>query len=536
MEMASRATTPASPLGAFVLTHAVGVQPVAAAAGQGVIEREAQVIASEEPLERARRLLAPVVVACDPVRRQARRNRHRGFDRLLIEARARSASRIEPVRSDRHEVRAPGPLHADQPGERRQRRLGEVGAFEIDTGHEQRVRQRRIGVRQHVFEPAPLRARRAPVQLQQPIGQFELQLSGHAVTPVATLVRVNSEHDVRPRAGAREVPHGQQRLFEQPASQAAESLVVGSAQHETECRHRAAMSVLGPVRVEPPAVVAHHVVEPFRARVECMPQKRQVPMRERGRLAALLQQDGKRDGAGIVVGRVAFGVVRDRVGCMLQQPGVVCHCPQVIELRFRQFGAVLERRRFEDRPGMTRALLPHLGEHIQITAGHDGPGHLAAEQVRPLPHRVPIGVTSQKVDNPVGDRVGIRERHQHTAALVEQFLGVPVRRGDHRLACPHAVRERAGDDLRATQVRREVQVRRPDAFDEFLLAHETVYEDHVRIDAAALRTPLEREPVQFAVTLLHVRVGGAQDDVHDLRMGFDDARERIDDVLNALVR
>lgn len=84
------------------------MQAVAAAAGVGVINRQAEVVAAQEPLEGAARLLAPAGIAGEAIRFQAGGGRRLGLHRLLVEACLLAAAHIEAVRADGHKVAAHG--------------------------------------------------------------------------------------------------------------------------------------------------------------------------------------------------------------------------------------------------------------------------------------------------------------------------------------------------------------------------------------------------------------------------------------------
>ena len=150
-----------------------------------------------------------------------------------------------------------------------------------------------------------------------------------------------------------------------------------------------------------------------------MPQKGEIPRAERRRVSALLQQDGEHEGACVVVRGVAFVVVRDRIGGVLEQACIVGHRPKMIEFEVRQLRALLEGRGLEHRAQVPGSRLAYLCEQIQIAARHDGPDHVAPKQIRPLPHRMPIRVPAQEIDDPGRDRLRIAERHEQAAALIE---------------------------------------------------------------------------------------------------------------------
>src|SRR5271170_2090596 len=72
-------------LPAPVLVRAVGMQAIATATGFQIDEGRRHVIAAEKPRESPRRLVPPFDIAIPSPRCQARRDRRRGFQWLLIE-------------------------------------------------------------------------------------------------------------------------------------------------------------------------------------------------------------------------------------------------------------------------------------------------------------------------------------------------------------------------------------------------------------------------------------------------------------------
>src|ERR1039457_5535287 len=88
-------------LGALILAQTVHVQAVPTAAGGRIVERQAQIVSTEEPLERAPRLRDPEHVARRMIRFDAGGNRYLGFDGLLVELRAFLAARIKSRSEER---------------------------------------------------------------------------------------------------------------------------------------------------------------------------------------------------------------------------------------------------------------------------------------------------------------------------------------------------------------------------------------------------------------------------------------------------
>ena len=80
------------------------MQAVPAAAGDGIIKRQLQIVVAEEPVESRPGFAAPAAVASDAVGLQTRRNRAGGFKRLLIETSLLAILAIETLRTDRHKV------------------------------------------------------------------------------------------------------------------------------------------------------------------------------------------------------------------------------------------------------------------------------------------------------------------------------------------------------------------------------------------------------------------------------------------------
>ena len=68
-----------------------------------------------------------------------------------------------------------------------------------------------------------------------------------------------------------------------------------------------------------------------------------------------------------------------------------------------------------------------------------------------------------------------------------------------------------------------------------VLAHEPVVKNHASVDAELPGSCLEHQPIRFAFTLDDVRMRRAEHDVDGVGMSGENRRQRIDDVLDALV-
>src|SRR5665811_844641 len=90
--------------GALVLVRPVGMQAVAATAAGRIVERQAQVLPTQEPLESGRRLAVPALVVGHRICLEASRNGGGGFERLLVEARLLATLLVPAVGTDRHEM------------------------------------------------------------------------------------------------------------------------------------------------------------------------------------------------------------------------------------------------------------------------------------------------------------------------------------------------------------------------------------------------------------------------------------------------
>src|SRR5205085_1690294 len=88
----------------LILVDAVLLEAVAAAAGDGIVNLQPEVIVAQVPVEGVPGLLEPIAAVRGTVRRQTRRDRSVGIDRLLVEDGALLALLVEALRADRAEV------------------------------------------------------------------------------------------------------------------------------------------------------------------------------------------------------------------------------------------------------------------------------------------------------------------------------------------------------------------------------------------------------------------------------------------------
>ena len=82
------------------------MQTISSTARRRVVNRKIKIVAAEEPVESAPRLLVPVLVARDPMRFEASGHHGLSFHRLLIEAGAFTAAAVTFYAVDRQGTEA----------------------------------------------------------------------------------------------------------------------------------------------------------------------------------------------------------------------------------------------------------------------------------------------------------------------------------------------------------------------------------------------------------------------------------------------
>ena len=107
-------------LGAFVLVHVALAETVAATAGREVVERPAETVASEEPLEGALRAGAVLGIAGDDERGELCLDEGRRVERLLVAGARRGLVRAAPFVAGEPQEPVREPALVAEPGERLQ--------------------------------------------------------------------------------------------------------------------------------------------------------------------------------------------------------------------------------------------------------------------------------------------------------------------------------------------------------------------------------------------------------------------------------
>src|SRR5437870_1218273 len=117
------------------------MQSVTTPSCAGVVERFSEVVPSKEPLETASRCALPVFVMRESKGLQTSRDGSIGFHRLLIEARAFTATLPKTVGTNRREMSCLRSLRFHQPAERLQTCLKYLATRSPMTTQNHRMRK-----------------------------------------------------------------------------------------------------------------------------------------------------------------------------------------------------------------------------------------------------------------------------------------------------------------------------------------------------------------------------------------------------------
>ena len=314
----------------------------------------------------------------------------------------------------------------------------------------------------------------------------------------------------------------------------------GTSHAYAQCPEGSALTVLRSLFIQPAPVEAQVVVKAFGFEIESMMEESrggggECPHGLRV-LAQFTEQHGEDEGAGVIVGAVAFGKIRNTEDSVLEDAGGIGHAREVTQLDGRQFPRLLVERLGSKRLSRRRRhFQPGTLERTHVHLRHVAPDHLAADAVGVLANGVAAGIVPEQAGHFTRDGGCVAEWHQHTAVFRQQFGGVPVGRGDHGFAGAKGVGQRARGDLRFVQVRGDVKVGRADELLEILKVDELVVEDDVLVDFVLLSENFETQPVGFAVLPQLVGMGGAEDNINNLGELRENLRQGIEHVLDALV-
>ena len=144
-------------------------------------------------------------------------------------------------------------------------------------------------------------------------------------------------------------------------------------------------------------------------------------------------------------------------------------------------------------------------------------------------------LVAQQVDDGARDGLCVAEWHQFAAFLGQQFCRVPVGRGHNRVTGAERIGQRARGYLCFSKVGRKVDVRRADKPHQFLQFDEAIEECNVLLHSKVLGHPLKAQSVKLTLMAQKIGVRLAHHDENRVRKFSDDARQRAQGVLDALV-
>ena len=104
----------------------------------------------------------------------------------------------------------------------------------------------------------------------------------------------------------------------------------------------------------------------------------------------------------------------------------------------------------------------------------------------------------------------------------QQFLGIPVRRGDNGPTGSQGKRQRPTDDLSLRKIGGHIEIRHAKKFVQSAVVYVFVLKDHVFFEVKAPDLLLQSPPIRFAFSLEHIRMGCAQDNVQRIGNSRDD--------------
>ncbi len=253
----------------------------------------------------------------------------------------------------------------------------------------------------------------------------------------------------------------------------------------------------------------------------------------------LVERKRQDQGARVVIGAVAFGIVGQVEGGMLQDAGRIGHAQQVGQVHRGQLRCPTKRfllaGKFPLRAGFHIAPGPGFLEAFHVSFGHPRPGHIAAVNIGLPADGIGQAFILQQVEHAVRNGLRIAEGDQHAAPVCQQFLGIPVRRGDHLLSCPDGVGQCPGDDLRGVEIGCDVNIRGCDEVHQLFLAHKAVLEADMVCDVQVAGKAFQRFPVGLPMLLLDVRVGRPQRHIDRVGISLQDGRQGLDDIFQPLV-
>ncbi len=397
-----------------------------------------------------------------------------------------------------------------------------------------------VGVGEDFLEPAPVWSGGVGMALDEFSEEGFANLSGSAIAGEATEVFVDSDQGEGPGAGRGKRQSGREGLFEEFGGEHLESAADGLGDAKAKSPKGVALAVFGPGFVEPAAIKAHEIVEATELGIEGVMKEGGVGGGAMGQArrsqASALQDHGQGESAGVVVGAIAFGKKRGSITRMLKNAGGISETKEMIEFQLWQMRGLLIEGLHGRLPVTDEVVIrARLLEGIEIHAGDPTPNKFAPEAEGVLAHLMALRFVAEELDDGGRDGGGITERDEFAAAIGEQFLGVPVRGGDDRVAEAKGVGEGAGGDLGFAKVRSEVNIGGADETHQLFEFDEAVEEDDMLLDAEIGGETFEAPAIGLAFVADQVGVGLAEDDVHDVGEFANDVGEGAEGVFNAFV-
>ncbi len=495
---------------------------MASAAG-GVVDGHAELVAAEEPLERAHGL-PPVPILT---------GRHLGFDEGLDQRGGVQRLLVALLGPRRGRLARVPPAVADEPdGLGVHSALGRVPVEGLESaaeqgqvaqptaGGDQRLRQPGVVVGEHVLEPDPAGL---PTTVEPPGEPTSEARQGVAQ-------RRRQSRQVRPGEAENRERHLARAAG---AAQGAAHLrhpVEAAGHAESPDRPSQVVAVVRPV--QPALMAVEEVVHQGRVAIPRPAQERDraVPdARERRIAEDPFQSDRDDRETGHVVDAVPGREIRLPALGMLDDADVVDEPHQVVGPDVRRGGEAESIA-----AGSRRSIRRRLREHRQRRLAHARPGQFGTDPSRLRPSRRQGLRGVEKVQHRIGQGPLVAERHQPARAGCQQVLSVEVRCRDHRATGGDREGERPGDDLLPGPVGRQVEVGAAQQPGQLVDRQEPVEEAHLLVETKITYETGQSEPIALPLVVDHVRMGLTGHQVQDLWMGRGDGGQGADRHLQAL--
>ena len=371
---------------------------------------------------------------------------------MLIEVGACTVLFVEAVAADGAEVTGLGALDGDEPAEGFEADFEGFGVRHGFAAEDEGLAEACVVIGDIGFEPGPMLSGGVVPKVDEFFGQglaHGMDL-GLGIIGMVTEVFVDPEQSEAPGARGGERSDDGEADAEELSGEVAMTLVARAASAVADGPERAAVAVFATGFLKPEATMAHEVAEAAGLIVEGGGEEGKVAGGEvievlRGRLSAkFIEEVAEDEGAGVIVGAVAFVEIGDIKDGVLVDAGAVRHAHDVIEAeRGQGVGAAAEGPAGEGGAGGGFAIGSSVLEGIQVAFGGFRPDHGAPHGVGVLADAVEALRVVQEIADTGGDGFGVAEGDKNAAVVGEQFLGMPVGGGDDGFAGAENVSERA---------------------------------------------------------------------------------------------